>query len=368
LTAWGPRHELAVKRLRNILRSHVVANSRILEQKISDSGPTNQRIDPHILTEARNALAQREIVAALQRGGVPWFHLKETDPETVKKRLSELDALHRQTQSPQFVMLLGQTLEIATFRALQAQTTLNFFGNYPDLAAHDDSTLYTKEEPPSSLSGRQIPSKKKLDFLIQDPHSGYAGIEVKNIREWLYPDRDEIREMLFKCCALDVVPVLIARRIHYSTFSVLNPCGVIFHQTFNQLYPDAAKELAAKVRDKRLLGYHDVRLGNLPDARLTRFIHDNLPIVLPKMRGPFDQFKDLLSGYANGGIATNLSLLASNDGSAESRRMGRNSSKSKRSRSSRLTGSDRGKRRALRSHTCRLWPQVAKSAARKAMI
>ena len=79
-----------------------------------------------------------------------------------------------------------------------------------------------------------------------------------------------------------------------------NPCAAIFHQTFNQLYPDSAKELAAKVRDKRLLGYHDVILGNQPDAHLTRFIHKNLPRVLPAARTSFDAFKDLLVGYANG--------------------------------------------------------------------
>jgi len=300
VTQWGPRHELAAKRLVNILRSHVVASSRILEQKISDAGPTNQRIDPHILTVVRNLLEKQGIVVLLQQGSVPWFHLSNVDPQALKKRLSELNALHRQTQNRQFVTLLGQALEIATFRALQTQNTLNFFGNYPDLNAHDDSTLYTKEEPPSSLSGRQIPSGKKLDFLIHDADARYAGIEVKNTREWLYPDRDEIREMLFKCCALDVVPVLVARRIHYSTFSVLNPCGVIFHQTFNQLYPNSAKELAEKVKDKRLLGYHDVRLGNQPDTRLTRFIHENLPRLLAEARTGFDTFKDLLSEYANG--------------------------------------------------------------------
>ena len=106
--------------------------------------------------------------------------------------------------------------------------------------------------------------------------------------------------MLFKCCALDVVPVLIARRIHYSTFSVLNPCGVIVHQTYNQLYPESAKDLAQKVRDKQLLGYHDVRVGNQPDGRLVRFIHENLPKVLPGSRVSFDAFKDLLSSYGNG--------------------------------------------------------------------
>jgi hypothetical protein len=300
LKSRGDRQELAAKRIRNILKNHVVASARILEQKISDAGPTNQRIDPHILTEARSLLSQQGIIAVAKRGGVPWYYLAATDTAAVTKRLAELDALHRQAQKPQFSVLLGQTLEIATFRALQAQTALNFFGNFPDLHSHDDSTLYIKEEPPSSLSGRQIPGGRKLDFLVHHTAAGYAGIEVKNIREWIYPDREEIREMLSKCCALDVVPVLIARRIHYSTFSVLNPCGVIVHQTFNQLYPTSAQDLSAKVRHKRLLGYHDVRVGNQPDARLTRFVQQHLPNLLRTMRPAFDTFKDLLAGYANG--------------------------------------------------------------------
>ena len=298
MPGWTPRHDSGVRRLRNILRRHTAASARILEQKISDAGPTNQRIDPHILTEARTFLLKKDEIVMENHSGVPWFYLKGTDPEQVKARLRELVDVHRETQKREFVNLLGQTLEISTFRALRSQNALQFFGNYPDLVTHDDSTLYRKEEPPSSLSSRSIPGGKKLDFLIQAAKGGYAGIEVKNIREWLYPDREEIREMLFKCCALDVVPVLIGRRIHYSTFSVLNPCGVIFHQTFNQLYPESAKALAAKVREKGLLGYHDVRLGNQPDTRLIRFIHEILPGLLPTARASFEKFKDLLSGYA----------------------------------------------------------------------
>jgi hypothetical protein len=300
LTVGGPRHDIAAKRLRNVLRAHVVASDRILEQKISDAGPTNQRIDPHILTEARQKLVFEGAIIQVQRSNVPWYHLASADAEAVKNRLSELEALHRQTRRPQFTVLLGQMLEIAVFRALQSQTLLEYFGHFRDLDAHDDSKPYSKEEPPSWLSGREIPNKKKLDFLIRHPEHGYAGIEIKNIRQWMYPDRDEVRELLFKCCSQDVVPVLICRRIHYSTFSVLNPCGVILHQSFNQLYPKSEQALAEKVKHKLLLGYHDVRVGNEPDARLIRFIHHNLPQVLPTARQRFERFKDLLWGYANG--------------------------------------------------------------------
>lgn len=196
-------------------------------------------------------------------------------------------------------MQLGQVLEIATFRALQTQTNLEYFGHFKDLDDHDDSTLYSKVEPPSFVSGRQISGA--LDFLVLHPQAGYAGLELKNVRGWYYPDREEVRDLLVKCCTLNVVPVLIVRRIHYLTFSILNPCGVIVHETFNQLYPNSAKALAEKVKDKTLLGYHDVRVGNMPDTRLTRFIHDHLPTVLPKMRQSFDAFKDLLLDFGKGG-------------------------------------------------------------------
>jgi hypothetical protein len=299
MTVRDERLQLAEKRLCNILRSYIVASARTLEQKISDAGPNNQRINPHILTTARKNLIERGIIKTLQLGGIPWFYLAETNAAEVEPRAVELDAIHRETQRPLFVMQLGQALEIATFRALRAQTTLNFFGHFSDLDEHDDSTLYSKEEPPSSLSGRRIPSGRKLDFLIHHENSGYAGVEIKNVREWFYPNRVEIREMLAKCCALNVVPVLIARRIHFSTFSILNRCGVIIHETFNQLYPDSAKDLADKVKDKNLLGYHDVRVGNTPDSRLMRFIEINLPTVLPTARQNFEAFKDLLSEYGN---------------------------------------------------------------------
>ncbi|HSX79750.1 MAG TPA: hypothetical protein VLQ80_14410 [Candidatus Saccharimonadia bacterium] len=297
---WGPRHEIAAKRLQRILSTHIVANARILEQKISDAGPNNQRIDPHILTEVRNALTQRRVLQQIRQNNVPWYHLISTPTAAVERRLAELGKLHSQTINPQFIGLLGQVLEIAIFRALKGQKNLAFFGNFLDLDTHDDSTLYSKEDPPTSLNGQRIPGKRKLDFLVGHPQAGYAGIEAKNIRPWIYPTHEEIPKMLLDCCSLDVVPILIARRIHYSIFSVLNPCGVIIHQTFNQLYPETERELAEQVKDKRLLGYHDVRLGNTPDKRLIKFIHQDLPKLLPGARQRFDAFHDLLYRYADG--------------------------------------------------------------------
>jgi hypothetical protein len=298
-TRWTPRHDTGTIRLQNILRAHPVATARTLEQKISDAGPNNQRIDPHILTQARARLQQRTIIRHQTRSNIAWYYLYDVPVDRLNERLDELGPLHDRVHRNSLTTRLGQCLEIAIYRALRSQNVFQFFGEYPDLDAHDDGTLYTKEEPPKTLSGRSAGGKIP-DFLLIHPTAGLAAIEAKNIREWFYPDRTEIREFLLKCCLFDVVPVLIARRIHYSTFSVLNPCGVILHEMFNQLYPSSEQALAAQAADKRLLGYHDIRVGNQPDTRLTRFLHENLPAVLPGAKQSFDRFKDLIAAYARG--------------------------------------------------------------------
>src|SRR5207249_4542573 len=103
--------------------------------------------------------------------------------------------------------------------------------------------------------------------------SGAVGVEAKNIRDWIYPDSAPIRELIFKCCHLNAVPVMIARRIAYVTFSILHLCGLIVHQNYNQLFPNADALLAEKARHRNLLGYHDIRVGNEPDKRLSVFLH-----------------------------------------------------------------------------------------------
>jgi len=69
---------------------------------------------------------------------------------------------------------------------------------------------------------------------------------------------------------------------------------------YKQRFPAVDHELAAQAMDKTLLGYFDIRLGNESDARLDKFIHENLPAVLPHMRERFEGYKDLVWAYATG--------------------------------------------------------------------
>lgn len=293
-------HQIAFRRLNNVLGAHTVANSRTLENKISDAGPNNQRVQPHILTEARQILEKRGEIQRIEQAAV-WYHLATTPRDEVESRLTEQLAIHDKLVHHAFTTRLGQALEIAVYRAL-LEADLDFLGGYTDLESHDDSTLYHKEEPPTLFKGKQIPDGKRLDFVIMS-NSGRAGVETKNIREWLYPHSLEIKDLLLKCCAIDAVPVLVTRRLPYITPRLLNAAGVVVHEMYNQIFPASDADLADSARNKNLLGYHDIRVGNEPDSRLLRFFKSTLPKQLPLARERFVASFDLLNAYSSDEIS-----------------------------------------------------------------
>ena len=166
------RQFLARKRLVNILTRHGVANARTLEQKISDAGPLDQRIDPHILTPQRNFLLKNGRIVRITRSAAPWFYLPSTPINTVKERLSEQLPIFQRLHRGNFVMRVGQCLEIAIYRALLRQSALAYLGSFRNLNEHNDSHLYSKEEPPQTLSGKYLVGDQKLDFIAHHPEAG----------------------------------------------------------------------------------------------------------------------------------------------------------------------------------------------------
>lgn len=273
---------------------------RMLEQKISDAGPNPQRVDPHLLTKSRIALGEKRVLVTRMHGKNQWHYLASSDPSFVDNRFEELTNLHARIEDRFFTDRMGDTAEIAVLRAMQ-RSRLNFFGHFTDLEMHGDDQRYTKHDP-DFFSGVPIVGGK-LDYIVVHPEAGGMGIEIKNTREWIYPDKDIVTQLLRKCVQIDVVPVLVARRIHYTTFSILNACGGIIHQFYNQLYPSADARLAEEVRSKSKLGYFDVRTGNEPDARLLRFFQSSLASVAEESRQKFDEHKILIGEYVSGLIS-----------------------------------------------------------------
>ena len=99
---------LAEKRLISVLGARTVATDRTLEQKISDSGPNNQRVEPLVSTQARNSLVKAGRIVPLKRGKTPWFHLSETAEGQVEERLKVLEPIYTRTQEGLFTQRLGQ--------------------------------------------------------------------------------------------------------------------------------------------------------------------------------------------------------------------------------------------------------------------
>jgi len=293
------RISIGVRRIQNILRKHGVATMRTLEQKISDAGPNNQRIDPHILTKSRITLNNRRELLTRKEGHTEWYALASSDQQFIDARFQELSAVHAQTLQKRFTDRMGDTAEIAVMKAMQ-QTGKYFVGHFADLDQHADDVPYVKHDP-DFFSGKPIIGGK-LDYILFSPSAGGMGIEIKNTREWIYPDKDIVTQFLRKCVQIDVVPVLVARRIHYTTFSVLNACGGVVHQFYNQLYPSSEAGLAALVRDKDSLGYSDVRVGNEPDQRFLHFFAHSIPTVAAESREKFNEKKGLIAEYTGGKI------------------------------------------------------------------
>ena len=295
---------LAKSRLREVLSRRVVATARIFEREISEA--SEQSLEPRILGMARKTLVRdgelKEVVCSNEPS---WFHLPDAPPEEVKTRIATLAPFLRKLSCQAVARRRGQCLELAIYRALGAQTDAQYWGRFPDFDPSDPERRknpYRKEEPPSHIGNRAMPGNSRLDFLYLHRAAGFAGVEAKNVREWLYPGGIEITTLLVKCVAMDCVPVLVARRFPSVTFNILDRCGVVLHQTLNQLYHGADQDLADRAKRQDFLGYDDIRVGDKPDARLLRFIVATLPEALPDARTRFDKFKDLLARYAGGEI------------------------------------------------------------------
>ena len=295
---------LAKSRLRDVLSHRVVATARILEHEICD--PVGQPLEPHTLGMARKTLVRDgDLVEIVGTNDDPsWFHLPDALETCVQARLATLRRVLRALAKTSVSRRRGQCLELAIFRALGAQSNVHYFGRFPDFdpSVSKRKSPYRKEEPPSYIGGRAIPGERRLDFLYLHPAAGFAGVEAKSGRGWIYPDADEIKELLVKCVALDCVPILVARRFPRATFELLGECGVILHQTRNQLYHVTDKHLADRAKRQDLLGFDDIQVGDEPDARLLSFIGTTLPELLPDARTRFDKCQDLLAAYADGEI------------------------------------------------------------------
>ncbi len=108
-------------------------------------------------------------------------------------------------------------------------------------------------------------------------------VEVKNVRDWLYPSSPEPYQLLEKAMFIArhrpdiaVMPVLVCRRAHYTLFRMAKDLGYFVIETNRQfILPQVAEQEVIEVR--RELGFADLVRDDGRDDRIFKRLTETLP-------------------------------------------------------------------------------------------
>lgn len=306
------RVALAKARILSVLDRETVAHQKTLEQKIADQGPSPQRVDPHLIGYAIMDMQELNRIKKVEHRPSRtknWCANIGTPDAKIEEKLNTLGPLYAYVSGGGFGNLTGDALEIVAFKCLKqiADVTPRFaYQGHFYLDQPKKGGRFVKVEPPQMLLGGQ--TAKRHDFLQFGYDDGTLGIECKNFREWLYPSDQKIKDLITKSYEMQAIPVIIDRRIHYSTqTNLLAPAGIIAHESYYQYYPSDKADVAEQVRHKRSLGFTDVRATEEPDPRTVKFFQTILPKIVPPMAALWRGNRQVLYDYAKGDL--NLAQL-----------------------------------------------------------
>lgn len=262
--------ELAERRVQRVLRQRLYASRRQLEAKISEAGPLNRRPEPVILSEAIHNLLSSGRLAQEKVANTPFFyrsdHFDHTNPAHMARRTEVLDLWSRFLSCSGNTTLCGAVLEDLVWEAIDQSS---------DLYTPVDS----RKQPLLAFGSVVLPGALDFSLALWAPDGTSAFIlgEDKNIREWIYRSSVELWQLIGKAARLArgpsrVLPVLITRKIGYSTFDFLSKAGILGFQTHRQVFHPSVESDLARIRHKDGLGFHDVTTDLvLPPGLLSLF-------------------------------------------------------------------------------------------------
>ena len=231
---------------------------------------------------------------------ISWYANIGTPAPDVVIRLNALAPLYDYVSNT-LSNVIGDALEIATFQALkaarEATPRYHFDGYYYLNRPKNSHGRFEQRKAPKELHG-QI-TQLQPDFLQYGHEAGPLCIECKNYREWLYPRKDYIKHHILRCHQLDALPVLIVRRIHYSTISnFFLPAGIIAHESLFQYFPSDRIQFATAAKNKRSLGFTDILATEDAHARTIKFFTTDLPRIVTPMAEKWQRNRQALVAYA----------------------------------------------------------------------
>ena len=293
---WIP---LAENRIRKVLNKRRIASMRQLEVKISEAGPYHMRPNPHILTRTLHDMLPRGSVHDIGNLGITsagsFYTRTRWNPKTSridrerKERIKQAYIAFRDVQRADN----GEALQTVIQKAIEASDQYNWL-NEPG------------RPPPqeTKLSGVPITGHGDLDHYLISKSAGIPlGIEDKNYREWFYPQHKHIKTFLRKCIKYNLLPILITRKVHYTTFRLFSAIGALAFQThFQIISPKYSNDLAdAKHVDG--LGFADLRFTDEPLPHMLNYFAKQLPQLLPTFWNRFNSNKRLIERYCDDSIS-----------------------------------------------------------------
>lgn len=146
----------------------------------------------------------------------------------------------------------------------------------------------------SSLLGVPLPGAADSGGFLVPLVDGIPGptvtvlIEVKNIRSWIYPGAAELYQLLHKATVLQharpdspIVPVLVCRRAHHTTFKMARQLGFFVIPMSRQFAGEVEEEDVTEIRTE--LHFRDLVRGSEASQRVV----DRLRKVLPENAAAF---------------------------------------------------------------------------------
>lgn len=270
-----------------VLKSNAVATTKELEARISDFGPSRLASpNPHHVTTARQRLVERGTLVVLDIDGTEFYHLAQADPELVRSTLDrKMELQSRFTNLTGVYEKCGKNAEIVTYRAL--------------LASEVHYVPFAPGAPVTHLNG--MSTARSLDQAAYGQTSRYKlGIEVKNGREWVYPESWPVWKTIGAAIELDAMPILVARRIHPTCFPLFKKIGMLGHETRSQTFspdisPDEIEILGAVQRE---FFFKDVAITDEPEEAQVEFFGRIVSSLGHSFSEVFDRRGELLREYA----------------------------------------------------------------------
>jgi hypothetical protein len=248
----------AIEALREFMNVNLVASKVELEAKLIESHLGNPPFEPHHLHDARQyLLRQSEIEQSAEptRGGSRPPLFVTTDTEGRTRRIADAAARKRLLMSRYYSYVQGTPGDPGSSLSGPAgeaafDAGLRAAGVGARIATESNSRVELRRVFGADIIGGAMDNGFVLTRLDPrtlaplEPYNVTVLVEVKNIREWVYPRTQELYQVLSKSAAVKlahpeqpILPLLVCRRAHVTTRFMAKQLGFFVIETRQQYLP-----------------------------------------------------------------------------------------------------------------------------------